>query len=60
MGRDDNLDAHFGGALHERLKIVDLEPQQQPVSIRFVVAIGNRAVMVFYLEAVQLKHKLPT
>jgi hypothetical protein len=58
MAGHDNLDAHFGGALHGRLKIVDLEPQQHAVSIWFVIAIGNRAVMVFYFEAVQLKDKL--
>ena len=58
MARHDDLHAHFGGALYDRFKIVNLEPQQQPVSIWFVIAIGNRAVMVFYFEAVQLKHQL--
>ena len=26
MARYDNFDAHFGGALHDRFKIVNLEP----------------------------------
>jgi len=54
----DNFDAHLGGALHNRIVIVNLEPQQHTVSIRLVMAIADRAVMVFYFEAVQLKHKL--
>ena len=54
----DDLDAHFSRALHDCLKIVDLEPEQHPVSIWLIVTIANRAVMVFYVEAVQLKNKL--
>jgi hypothetical protein len=40
--------AHFGGALHGRFKIVNLEPKQHPVSIWFVITIADRAVMVLY------------
>ena len=58
MPGHDDLDAHFGGALDDRVKIVNLEPQQYAVSIWLVVTIGDRAVMVFNFEAVQLKHKL--
>lgn len=46
------LDAHLGGALHDGVEIVHLEPQQDPVSIWSDVPIGNRTVMVFYVEAV--------
>jgi hypothetical protein len=53
-----DLDAHVRGALHNCVKVVDLEPQQHPVSIWFVITIADCAVMVFYFEAVQLKHKL--
>jgi hypothetical protein len=59
MTRQHRLDAHFSGALHNRFKIVDLEPQQHPVSIWLVVTIANPPVMMFHLEAVQLKDKLP-
>jgi hypothetical protein len=59
MTRHHRLDAHFSGALHDCFKIVDFEPQQYPVSIWLVVAIANRPVMMFHLEAVQLKDKLP-
>jgi hypothetical protein len=55
---DDNPDAHFSGALHDRFKIVNLEPQQHSVTIWPVIAIANGAVMVFHFEAVQLKDKL--
>ena len=58
MPRHDNLDTHFSGALHDRFKIVDLEPQQHPISIWPIVATANRAVMMFHFEAVQLKDKL--
>lgn len=54
----DNLNAHFGSAVYDRFEIVHLEPQQHAVPIRSIVAIAYVAVMVFYLEAVQLKDKL--
>ena len=58
MLRQDDLHAHFSGALHNRVKVVYLEPQQDPISVRLVVAIGDRTVIVFHFEAVQLKDKL--
>ncbi len=54
----DNLDSHFSRPLHDRFKIVNLEPQQYPVPIWLVIGIANTTVVVFYFEAVQLKHKL--
>jgi hypothetical protein len=57
LGHDD-LYAHFGRALHDRIEVVDLKPQQDPVPIRLVIPIADRAVMVLYVEAMQLKHKL--
>ncbi len=59
MPRHDNFDIHFSAAPHDRLKIVDLEPEQHPVSIGPVLTIADRAVIVFALEAVQLKDELP-
>lgn len=58
MPRHYDLDAHFGRALQDRFEIFDLEPEQYPVSIRLVITIRNRAVMVFHFEAVQLKNQL--
>jgi hypothetical protein len=58
MPGHDDLDAHFSGALHDRVKIVYLEPQQYAVSVRLVITIPDRTVMVFYAEAVQLKDQL--
>lgn len=55
----NNLDTHFSGALHDCVKIVDLEPEQHPISVWPVIAIADRTVMVFHFEAVQLKDKLP-
>ena len=58
MPGHDDLHAHFGGALHDRVKVVYLEPQQYTVSVWLVITIADRTVMVFYFEAVQLKNKL--
>ena len=59
MPGHNNLDTHFSGALHDCVKIVDLEPEQHPISVWPVIAIADRTVMVFHFEAVQLKDKLP-
>jgi hypothetical protein len=58
MPRHDNLGPHFNGALYDLFKIVDLEPEQHTVSVGPVVRIAYRAVMMFHLEAMQLKHEL--
>jgi len=58
MPGHDDLHAHFSGALHDRVKVVYLEPQQYAVSVWLVITIADRAVMVFYFKAVQLKDKL--
>ena len=57
MAGYDNLHAHFGGALDNSFEVVNLKPEQHAVPIWFVIRIANRAVMVFYCEAVQLKNK---
>jgi len=58
MPGQDDLHAHFSGALYDGVKIVHLKPQQHAVSVGLVVTIANQAVMVFNFEAVQLKDKL--
>ena len=57
MLRQYHLDAHLGCTLHYLIKIVNLEPQQNAVSIWFVMWVGYLTMMMFYFEAVQLKHK---
>jgi hypothetical protein len=57
MPRHDDLHAHFSSALHHAVEVVHFEPQQYAVSIRLVVRIADRAVMVSYFEPVQLKDK---
>jgi len=47
-----NLDVHLGGTLHDAVKVVNLEPKQDPVSIRFIVPIGYCTVMMLGIEAV--------
>ena len=58
MTRHDDLHAHFSGALHNRVKVFHLEPQQSTVSVWPVIGIADRTVMVTHFEAVQLKDKL--
>jgi len=56
MSRDDYIDAHFSGALHEFVEIIHLEPQQHAVPVRLVIPISDRAVMMFHGEAMQLQY----
>lgn len=58
MPRQDDLYTHFNGALHDRIKIVYLEPQQYTVPVWLVIPIADGTVMVLHVEAVQLKGKL--
>ena len=59
MPGQNDLCAHIDRALQGRIEVVDLEPQQDAVPIGLVEAIPNGTVMVFHLEAVQLKDQLP-
>jgi hypothetical protein len=58
MPGQNNLHAHFSGALHHRIKVVHFEPEQDAVSVGLVIAVANRPMVVFNLEAVQLKDEL--
>ena len=53
-----NFYAHLSGALQDRVKVVHFEPEQDAVSVGLVIAVANRPMMVFNLEAVQLKDQL--
>ena len=56
LGHDD-LHAHFSGALHDCVEVINLEPQQYAISVRLVIAITDGTVMVFDFEPMQLKDK---
>jgi len=58
MAGQDDFHAHFGAALHDRVKVVDFKPEQDTVSVWLVITIADRTMMVLYFEAVQLKGKL--
>jgi hypothetical protein len=58
VARYDHLHCHLVGALHDGVEVVDLEPKQEAVAVGFVVAVGNVAVVVLGLEAVELKDEL--
>jgi hypothetical protein len=55
----DNLHTHLSSALHDRIKVVNLEPQQDPVAVWLAITIADRAMIVLYAEPVQLRDKLP-
>jgi hypothetical protein len=42
----DNPHSHFSRALHDRVKVVYLEPQQYTVSVRLVITMADRAVII--------------
>lgn len=52
MPRYYHLDTHLGGTSHDRIKIVNLEPEQDTVTIRFVVRISYCPVMMLNFETV--------
>lgn len=58
MAGQDHLDAHLTGALHDGIEVVGLEPKQKAVAVGFVGAVGDGAVMVLGLEAVELEDEL--
>jgi hypothetical protein len=58
MAGQNDLDAHFGSALHYRVEIIHLEPEQHTIAVRLVGAIGDGAVMMFDFKAVQLQDNL--
>lgn len=55
MPGQHNFHAHLSGALHHRVKVVHFKPKQHAVSVGLVIAVTNRAMVMFNLEAVQLQ-----
>jgi hypothetical protein len=55
MAGQHDLDAHFGSALHDRVEVVHLEPEQHTIAVGSVGAIADGAVMMFDVKAVQLQ-----
>ncbi|HXJ04658.1 MAG TPA: hypothetical protein VNH65_06150 [Candidatus Acidoferrum sp.] len=53
-GQQD-LDAHFGGPLHDRVEVIHLEPEQHTIPVGSAGAIADEAVMMFDVKAVQLQ-----
>jgi hypothetical protein len=52
MFGQNNFHAHLGGALQDLVKVVHFKPEQDSVSVGFVIAISNRPMVVFNFEAV--------
>ena len=58
MAGQHDLDAHFGSALHDRVEVIHLEPEQHTIPVGFAGAIADKAVMMFDVKAVQLQDEL--
>ena len=58
MPGQNDFHGHLCRALHDRVEVLYLEPQQHAVPIRLVVPIADPAVMVFHFKAVQLQDEL--
>jgi hypothetical protein len=58
MPGQHNFNAHLSGALQDRVKVVYFKPEQDAISVGFVIAVANRPMMVFNFKAVQLKDQL--
>jgi len=56
----NNLDPHLGNALHYRVEVFHLEPEQHTIAVGSVSAIADWAVMVSNFKAVQLQDKATT
>jgi len=57
MAGQNHLDVQFLGAGRCRFKVVQLEPQQNAVSVWLEIRIPDGAVMVLHVPTVQLKHE---
>ena len=55
MAGQQEFDAHFGGALHKRVEVIHLKPEQHTIALGSVGWIADGAVMMFDVEAVQLQ-----
>jgi hypothetical protein len=55
MPGKNHLDLHFLGASHGRIEVVNLKPQEHPVSVGLEFWIADRTVMVPHVPPVQLK-----
>jgi hypothetical protein len=58
MPGQDNLHTHFGGAVHDRIEVFDLKPQQYAVAVGPVITVADPAMIVFHFKTMQLKNKL--
>ena len=47
-----DFDLHFDSALHHRVEVIHLEPEQHTIAIGFVGTIANAAVVMFDFKAV--------
>ncbi len=52
MARQDNFGFHFFGACTRRVKIVNLKPKEDTVSVWFSTLVPYRAVVVLDFPAV--------
>lgn len=59
MPRQHYFGLHFLDSAQCGVEILYLEPEQEPVAVRLVIGVADPAMMVFHVEAVQLKDQAP-
>src|SRR5262245_49649330 len=59
MARHHHLDLHLLGPGHCRVKVVNLKPEKDTISMGFEIWITDRTVMVLHIPLVQLKDQPP-
>ena len=52
---ENDLGLELGGAGNRRIEILDFEPQQDAVSVRTIIGIADRPMVVCDVETVQLE-----
>ena len=55
MAGKNNLDLHFRGALHYRVEVFHLKPEQHTISVGLIGTIADVTVLVLDFKAVQLQ-----
>ena len=59
MPRQEDLRLKLIDASYCGVEVVDLEPQQHTISVRTIVGVADREVVMSHVEPVQLKNELP-
>ncbi len=60
MAGQYDLDAHFSGALHYRVEVLHLEPEQHAIAVGFIGGIADAAVMMLTSKLCNCRMSCPS